>query len=132
LRSVYLQKDKSIFKIDELPLERYAESLGLPGAPKIKFLSKEAIRRRKNASRTVEEAQAEVREEKESLKSARKTVVSKNKESEGEDDSGESSGESDGEGTSSSEGGEKVPAAQGKIKQVRFHSFLKDELLMLR
>ena len=53
LRSVYLQKDKSIFKVDELPVERFAEALGLPGMPKIKFLSKEMAKKRKNASRAV-------------------------------------------------------------------------------
>lgn len=51
LRSIHLHKDKSIFKIDELPVERFAESLGLPGMPKIKFLSKEAAKKRKNAPR---------------------------------------------------------------------------------
>ena len=50
MRSVYLHKDKSIFKVDELPAERFAASLGLPGAPKIKFLSKGAAKKRKNAS----------------------------------------------------------------------------------
>ena len=54
LRSVYLQKDKSIFKIDEMPVEKFSEALGLPGMPKIKFLSKEMAKRRKNASRAVE------------------------------------------------------------------------------
>ena len=39
MRSVYLHKDKSIFKIEELPVDVFAESLGLPGTPKIKFLS---------------------------------------------------------------------------------------------
>ena len=38
VRSIHLQKDKEIFKLGELSLEEYAESLGLPGAPKIKFL----------------------------------------------------------------------------------------------
>ncbi|KAH9474710.1 ATP-dependent RNA helicase dbp4 [Psilocybe cubensis] len=37
LRSVHLQKDKSIFSLDKLPVKEYAESLGLPGVPKIKF-----------------------------------------------------------------------------------------------
>ncbi|KAI0718427.1 P-loop containing nucleoside triphosphate hydrolase protein [Cerioporus squamosus] len=55
LRSVYLQKDKSIFKLDELPVERFAEALGLPGMPKIKFLSKEMAKKRKNASRILAE-----------------------------------------------------------------------------
>ena len=50
MRSVHVQKDKSIFKLEELPLQRYAESLGLPGAPKVKFLNKEIAKRKKNAS----------------------------------------------------------------------------------
>ena len=53
LRSVYLQKDKSVFKLDELPVEKFSESLGLPGMPKIKFLSKEMAKRKKNSSRAV-------------------------------------------------------------------------------
>ncbi|KAH8102132.1 P-loop containing nucleoside triphosphate hydrolase protein [Cristinia sonorae] len=57
LRSIYLHKDKSIFKLDELPIERFAESLGLPGAPKVKFLSKEMAKRRKNASHVVTSAE---------------------------------------------------------------------------
>ncbi|KAJ7507376.1 ATP-dependent RNA helicase dbp-4 [Mycena galericulata] len=64
LRSIHLHKDKSIFKLTELPAERFAESLGLPGAPKIKFLSKEAAKQKKNKSRAVEAAQAEVLREK--------------------------------------------------------------------
>ena len=38
LRSIHLQKNKAIFKVQDLPVDRYAASLGLPGAPKIKFL----------------------------------------------------------------------------------------------
>ncbi|KAJ7905156.1 P-loop containing nucleoside triphosphate hydrolase protein [Mycena leptocephala] len=64
LRSIHLHKDKSIFKLTELPVERFAESLGLPGAPKIKFLSKEVAKQKKNKSRAVEAAQAEVLKEK--------------------------------------------------------------------
>ncbi|KAJ7757113.1 P-loop containing nucleoside triphosphate hydrolase protein [Mycena metata] len=64
LRSIHLHKDKSIFKLAELPAERFAESLGLPGAPKIKFLSKEMAKLKKNKSRAVEDAQAEILKEK--------------------------------------------------------------------
>ncbi|KAF8178079.1 P-loop containing nucleoside triphosphate hydrolase protein [Mycena galopus ATCC 62051] len=64
LRSIHLHKDKSIFKLAELPAERFAESLGLPGAPKIKFLTKEMAKQKKNKSRAVEAAQAEIRKEK--------------------------------------------------------------------
>ncbi|KAG0703553.1 DEAD-domain-containing protein [Suillus ampliporus] len=63
VRSVHLYKDKSIFKVNELPVEKFAEALGLPGAPKIKFLNKDLVRRQKNASRTVAAIQAEIEAE---------------------------------------------------------------------
>lgn len=43
-------------------MQRFAESLGLPGAPKIKFLSKEIVKK-KNESRTVAAAQLEALKE---------------------------------------------------------------------
>ncbi|PWN20281.1 DEAD-domain-containing protein [Microstroma glucosiphilum] len=48
VRSIYLQKDKEVFDVLALPLEKYAASLGLPGAPKVKFV-KEASAARKKA-----------------------------------------------------------------------------------
>ncbi|KAH8116475.1 DEAD-domain-containing protein [Phellopilus nigrolimitatus] len=59
MRSVYLHKDKTIFQVDKLPARDFATSLGLPGAPKIKFLAKEAAKKKKNASYIVAEAQRE-------------------------------------------------------------------------
>ncbi|KAH6634655.1 P-loop containing nucleoside triphosphate hydrolase protein [Chaetomium sp. MPI-SDFR-AT-0129] len=50
-RSIYLQKDKEVFKFKELDLDAFAESLGLPGTPQIKFQKGEDIKRVKNASR---------------------------------------------------------------------------------
>lgn len=50
-RSVYIQKDKDVFKIADLPAEKYAESLGLPGAPKIKIKGGESGKEKKNMSR---------------------------------------------------------------------------------
>lgn len=50
-RSVYIQKDKDVFKVEELPVEAYAESLGLPGAPKIKIKGGSDNKEKKNASR---------------------------------------------------------------------------------
>lgn len=58
MKSVYLQKDKSIFKLDKLPADKFAEALGLPGTPKIKFLQKEAAQKKKNAPRIVETVDA--------------------------------------------------------------------------
>jgi ATP-dependent RNA helicase DDX10/DBP4 len=49
VRSVHLHHDKSIFKVDELPIEAFAASLGLAGAPKIRFLSRAQAKERKNA-----------------------------------------------------------------------------------
>lgn len=64
LRSVHLHKDKSIFKVTELPANEFAESLGLPGAPKIKFLSKEVAKQKKNTDRRVNAAKQQALEEK--------------------------------------------------------------------
>lgn len=40
IKSISVQKDHEIFKLNALPLEEYANALGLPGTPKIKRLSK--------------------------------------------------------------------------------------------
>jgi ATP-dependent RNA helicase DDX10/DBP4 len=40
VRSVYLQQNKDMFDVSALPLAQFAESLGLPGAPKVKFVKK--------------------------------------------------------------------------------------------
>ncbi|KAG0687804.1 ATP-dependent RNA helicase dbp4 [Pichia californica] len=39
-KSVIIQKNKSVFKIDELPLDLFATSYGLPGMPKLKLPKK--------------------------------------------------------------------------------------------
>ncbi|WPH04490.1 Hypothetical protein R9X50_00738100 [Acrodontium crateriforme] len=51
VRSIHVQKDKDIFKLENYDLEGYASSLGLPGAPRIKFLKADAdeLKKRKNA-----------------------------------------------------------------------------------
>ncbi|KAJ4488327.1 P-loop containing nucleoside triphosphate hydrolase protein, partial [Lentinula aciculospora] len=64
IRSVHLQKNKSIFKVTELPVNEFAESLGLPGAPKIKFLSKEVAKQKKNADRRADTAEQQALREK--------------------------------------------------------------------
>ena len=51
VRSVHIQKDKEIFKIEDLPLEEFSASLGLPGAPKIRFQKGDNAKQLKNASR---------------------------------------------------------------------------------
>ena len=51
VRSIHIQKDKEIFKLNELPLEDFSASLGLPGAPRIKFLKGDNAKDLKNAPR---------------------------------------------------------------------------------
>lgn len=51
IKSVYIQKDKDVFKPEELPTDEYAKSLGLPGAPKIKIKGITKNNELKNASR---------------------------------------------------------------------------------
>ena len=51
VRSVHIQKDKNVFKVKELDLEQFAASMGLPGAPRVKFVKGEDAKRRKNAPR---------------------------------------------------------------------------------
>ncbi|KAI0161853.1 DEAD-domain-containing protein [Hypoxylon sp. FL1284] len=50
-RSIHLQKDKEIFNLKKLDLDEYAASLGLPGAPQIKFQKGEDMKKIKNAPR---------------------------------------------------------------------------------
>ena len=51
VRSIHIHKDKEIFKINELPLEEFSASLGLPGAPRIKFRKGDNAKALKNAPR---------------------------------------------------------------------------------
>ena len=53
-KSVNIQKDKEVFDLQKLSLEEYAASLGLPGAPRIKFQKGDDAKRQKNASRRIE------------------------------------------------------------------------------
>lgn len=56
VRSIHLQSDKSIFDVTALPLETYAESLGLAGAPKVKFV-KDAQAAKKKAEKMLAKEQ---------------------------------------------------------------------------
>ncbi|KAL0472036.1 ATP-dependent RNA helicase [Neurospora intermedia] len=51
VRSIYLQKDKEVFKFDKLDLDGFASSLGLPGTPQIRYQKGEDVKKLKNASR---------------------------------------------------------------------------------
>ncbi|VBB73988.1 Putative ATP-dependent RNA helicase [Podospora comata] len=53
VRSIYVQKDKDVFKFSKMDLDGYAASLGLPGTPQVKFQkgAEEMRRANKQASR---------------------------------------------------------------------------------
>jgi len=46
---VYLQKDKDVFKVETLPLEELAESMGLPTVPHVHFVPANKLKQAKNA-----------------------------------------------------------------------------------
>lgn len=62
-KSVFIQKNKEVFNLDELPLDKFATSYGLPGMPKIKLQSKKTLtdedllkfKEKKNASRKLKQ-----------------------------------------------------------------------------
>ena len=51
VKSIHLQKNKEIFKLNELALEDFSSSLGLPGAPTVRFIKGESVKALKNAPR---------------------------------------------------------------------------------
>ncbi|KAF1840828.1 DEAD-domain-containing protein [Cucurbitaria berberidis CBS 394.84] len=64
VKSIYLQKDKEVFKLKEYDLEAYATSLGLPGTPRIKFMKGDDSKQKKQASRqTIEVSDSSEAEE---------------------------------------------------------------------
>lgn len=65
VRSLHIQKDRDVFRLEKYALEEFAASLGLPGQPRIKFLHADegAVKKRKNASRAAKEFEAEEDEE---------------------------------------------------------------------
>jgi ATP-dependent RNA helicase DDX10/DBP4 len=72
VKSIYLQKDKEVFKLKEYDLEAYAASLGLPGTPRIKFLQGDdnGSKQKKQASRQPIEM-SETDEERETAKTTK-------------------------------------------------------------
>ncbi|KAF1975068.1 DEAD-domain-containing protein [Bimuria novae-zelandiae CBS 107.79] len=77
-KSLYIQKDKEIFNIRNYDLEAFAASLGLPGAPKIKFVKDGDDKKRKQQSRQELEMSESSEEEAEEPSSKKaKTVRTK-------------------------------------------------------
>ncbi|KAL8823541.1 MAG: hypothetical protein Q9170_008351, partial [Blastenia crenularia] len=80
VKSIHLQKDKEVFKLDQLPLEEFSASLGLPGAPRIKFMKGDNAKALKNAPRTLKLPSSDEDEDIETAKPANsKTAAIKTK-----------------------------------------------------
>ncbi|KAG0293517.1 ATP-dependent RNA helicase dbp4 [Linnemannia gamsii] len=83
MRSVYLQKDKTTFDVNALPAEEFAASLGLPGAPKIKFVekskAKNAVRGSQKKSSDDEDESADEQDAEEEERSKVKALDAKKK-----------------------------------------------------
>ena len=56
VKSLWLQKDKEVFNIDKYDLEGFHTSMGLPGAPKIKFRKGDDTKKLKNAPRGLDDS----------------------------------------------------------------------------
>ncbi|KAJ8514181.1 hypothetical protein ON010_g18704 [Phytophthora cinnamomi] len=96
VRSVYLQPDREVFDATALPLDAFAESLGLPGAPRMPFLSKmktehekggnealrEELRGKKNVNRKLQQLKEKIKAEKERKRLARQLAALNPKEQE--------------------------------------------------
>lgn len=74
-RSIYLQKDKEVFKINDIDLEGFAASIGLPGTPKIKFQKGDDAKKLKNAPRGTLTSDGDETEEDGEKKEAKKEEV---------------------------------------------------------
>lgn len=76
-KSIFVQKDKEIFNISNYDLEGYASSIGLPGAPKIKFQKGEDMKKVKNAPRAALSTDDESDEENKTKKDKKSEVRTK-------------------------------------------------------
>lgn len=62
-RSIFLQSNKKIFDVTKLPLDEYAQSLGLPNPPRIRFLKKAGKKIKKASERYPEDSDDSSKEE---------------------------------------------------------------------
>ncbi|WVQ70531.1 ATP-dependent RNA helicase DBP4 [Cryptococcus sp. DSM 104548] len=112
MKSIHLQKDKTIFQIDKLPADAYAESMGLPGAPQIKLGPQKKAEKVMGGDKKV--AEEEEAEESGSEDAAR-DVVGSDEESE---DEGEESQDEE-EKSESEESESEVEAGKPKSQAIR-------------
>lgn len=68
VRSVHLMPDKNVFKVEDLPLDAFAASLGLAATPNLRFLHKvkdrTELRSKKNVNRKLQKLKEQIKAEK--------------------------------------------------------------------
>lgn len=79
IRSIHLQSNKAVFKVEGLPLDEFAAAMGLPGTPKLRFVARS---NQKNLSRQMLKAEVESEsesdgEEDEVLQTSERKLVAK-------------------------------------------------------
>ncbi|UZJ54818.1 hypothetical protein CBS101457_004138 [Exobasidium rhododendri] len=123
VRSIFLQSDKSTFDVTMLPLDSYAESLGLAGAPKVKFVKEAQAAKRKAEKMLAKESVTSKEDGKLKTKYDRmfdrknQGVLSEHYQSLIEEDDQSSQGGSNSSGED--EEGEDDDEVEGKASQVR-------------
>ncbi|EFE43838.1 hypothetical protein TRV_01412 [Trichophyton verrucosum HKI 0517] len=75
VKSIHIQKDKEVFDVKALPLEEYAASLGLPGAPRIKFIKGEDTKSLKNAPRRLQVVSSDEDDDEDEIAEGKKKKV---------------------------------------------------------
>lgn len=107
LRSVSLMPDKEVFDVQALPIDDFAESLGLVKAPSLKFLKttgdREEVRQKKNRNKALERLKEKIKVERAAKKGlpvepAKKKMATEQDSSDSSDDEeeGEEEGGADG------------------------------------
>lgn len=79
VKSIHVQKDKEVFKVKDLALDAFAASLGLPGAPRIKFIKGEDSKLQKNQPRALRYMSSDDSDQEEGEKKAKKKEVVRTK-----------------------------------------------------
>jgi ATP-dependent RNA helicase DDX10/DBP4 len=77
VKSIALQKDKAIFDLTKLDLEGFAASMGLPGAPRVKFIKGEDAKNRKNMPRQLRQMLSDSEGDQETAHSKQNNVRTK-------------------------------------------------------
>lgn len=120
LRSVSLMPLKEVFDVKALPIDDFAESLGLLKAPSLKFLKtttdREEVREKKNKNKALERLKEKIKMER-AAKQGLPVEVKKGGRIAAGSDSENSSDEEEGSGSEAEEDGDEAPGGLLRVKR---------------